>query len=350
MPPADAAPLPAFPGMPRRVLVTGAAGVFGGALVRRLLALPGVEQVVAFDIRPPPGPPADARLRPVVADLRRPPEDLLAGIDAVAHFAFRLRPSHDAAADRALNVEATAALLDACTSAGVRHFVYSSSAVVYGAQPGPAVPHPETDPLDPVPGFRYGEHKVEVERLLAAFAAAHPATSVTVLRPCVVLAPGAANFVTDLLALRWLPVTAGDDPEMQFLHIDDLVTAVLGILERRAAGAFNLAGEGTIRWREVIRLGGSRPLPFPPRLLAGLANLTWRARLQSRSPAGGLEMIRYPWLADTSRARTLLGWQPRYSSRRVVEAWREGEPGAGIPGDNPDTAGRRPDAGSPRER
>jgi UDP-glucose 4-epimerase len=311
-------------GPPQQAVVTGAAGFLGGRVVRLLLGMPEVARVIGIDARPPLGAPRDPRFLPQVADLRVFDPGLLAGADTVLHFAFRLQPSHRAAVDHQVNVGATARLLAACAAAGVGHFVYPSSATVYGAPPGGARPHPETDPLQPEPGFRYGTHKMEVESLLEGFAAAHPEVLVTILRPCVVLAPGAANFVTDLLRLRLLPVPAGADPEMQFLHADDLSAAVRAVLERRAGGVFNLAGKGTVRWREAIRLTGGRILPLPARLLAVAADLSWRARLQRRSPSEGINLIRYPWLADTTAARQGLGWEPRYSSRQVVELWKEG--------------------------
>jgi len=306
------------------VVVTGAAGFLGGTVVRLLLGLPSVARVVGIDARPVTDPPPGPRFRAEVTDLRRLDRRLLEGADTVAHFAFRLQPSRRADADHEVNVAATAALLDACAAAGVGHFIYPSSTTVYGAEPGRAAAHPESDPLRPTPGFRYGGHKAEVERIIAAFAADYPEVRVTILRACVVLAPGAANFVTDLLRLRLLPVTVGDDPEMQFLCAADLAAAVRAALELRAAGVYNLAGAGTVRWREAIRLAGCRPLPLPARLLGALADLAWHTRLQSRSPSGGLDLIRYPWLADTTRARLVLGWEPTCSSRRAVELWRQG--------------------------
>jgi UDP-glucose 4-epimerase len=142
----------------------------------------------------------------------------------------------------------------------------------------------------------------------------------------VALAPGADNFITDSLQRHLLPVPAGADPEMQFLHAHDLATAVEGVLLRGRGGPYNLAGGGTVRWREVIRLTGGRPLPVPARLLSGLMGLTWRARIQSRSTSAGLALIRYPWLADTTRAETELDWKPQWSSRQAVEAWGASRP------------------------
>jgi len=301
-------------------------------MVHRLLAgLPEVQSVVGVDLRPMAHPPTDPRFRFERADLRRPDPGLLDGIDTVLHFAFHLKPSRDPGVDRALNVEAAVALLEHAGAAGAAQFVYPSSTTVYGARPGEAAPHPETDPLRPTPGFRYGEHKAEVERYLATYAATHPALKVTVLRPCIVLGPGAVNFVAELLAMKRLPVVAGADPEMQFLAADDLGSAGLAVVEQRAAGIFNLAGSGTIRWREAIRLCGSHPVPLPSRLLRSLADASWALRLQHRSPSGGMELIRHPWLADTRRARQVLGWEPRHPSRRVLELWADEERRCGAP-------------------
>ena len=66
-----------------RVLVTGAAGFIGGVVARRLLTSLPVEEVVALDVRPPPVPPEDPRVRLVVADLRNRPAGLLEGVEAV---------------------------------------------------------------------------------------------------------------------------------------------------------------------------------------------------------------------------------------------------------------------------
>lgn len=322
MEPAPAPEPSPHPELPRRLMVTGAAGFLGGTMVRRLLSLPPVQQVIGLDERPLTGFPGDPRFRPVVADLRRPPPGLVEEVEAVLHFAFRLRPSRHAADDRAVNLDATTSLLEACADAGVKLFVYPSSTTVYGAHPGEDAPHPETDPPRPVPGFRYAEHKEEAEILLRRFAARHPEMAITILRACVVLAPGADNFVTDSLRMRLLPVPAGADPEMQFLHADDLAAAVEAALRHGRGGLYNVAGKGTVRWREAIRLAAGRPLPLPAGLLAGLIDLTWKLRLQSRSTSAGLTLTRYPWLADTARAGRELGWEPKWSSHRVAESWR----------------------------
>ena len=145
-----------------------------------------------------------------------------------------------------------------------------------------------------------------------------------VLRACIALAPGAVNFITASLALPVMPVCAGADPPMQFLHVADYVAAVDAVLGSGRSGTWNVAGDGTVSWRALIELAGSRPLPLPEGVLRRLVDVTWRLHLQGRSDSSGLPLSRHPWLASTERIRRELGWSPQFSSLEAVESWADG--------------------------
>lgn len=316
-----------MPEPPRRIAITGAAGFLGSATLERLTAMPGTELVVGIDILPTPGPPGETgRFVSVVRDVTGPLEDILRDyeVDAVVHLAFVLRPPRDERVARLINVDATATLLDACAAAGVGRFVYLSSTTVYGAHASYTRPYVETDSPAPVAGFTYSEHKVEAEALIERFTEAHPEVAASVLRGCVIMAPGADNFIADSLSMRLLPAAAGSDPEMQFLHIDDYASAVEAVLVKRAVGVFNIAGSGTVRWRDMVRMAGGRVVPVPAGLLRKVIDVTWGLRLQNRSPSSGLAFITYPWLASTAKIESELGWKARHSSRDALEAWISG--------------------------
>jgi len=87
-----------------------------------------------------------------------------------------------------------------------------------------------------------------------------------------------------------------------------------------SGGIFNCAGDGTLRYSEVIRAGGKHPLPIPAAILYPLTNLLWKVRL-SPFPAGILDLIRYPWVGDTSRLKSHFGFAPQYSTRQALEAF-----------------------------
>ena len=84
---------------------------------------------------------------------------------------------------------------------------------------------------------------------------------------------------------------------------------------------FNIAGRGTVSWRELVRLAGARAIPAPAPVLKAVTDLTWKLGLQQRSPSAGLAFIQYPWVVSTQKIESELGWNPERSSRQAVESW-----------------------------
>ncbi|WP_345714293.1 NAD-dependent epimerase/dehydratase family protein, partial [Kineococcus glutinatus] len=129
-----------------RVVVVGASGNVGSALLRRLAADDDVSEVVAVARHVPEHDPTGARW--VTADVASPgSEPRLAeaarGADALVALAWGIQPSHDEAALWRTNVDGTLRALRAARTAGVRHAVYVSSIGAYG-------PRPRETPLVPV--------------------------------------------------------------------------------------------------------------------------------------------------------------------------------------------------------
>jgi UDP-glucose 4-epimerase len=311
----------------RRVLITGSAGFLGEATLDRVTAIHESLLAVAFDTRQSSGPSGETRhFISVVRDIREPLDDLLADyeIDTVIHLAFILQPQRDTghvAQAREVNLDSTERLLKACSKAGVSQIVYLSSATVYGAHPGFTKPFAETAAVNPVSGFSYSEQKVEAEKLFMRYGDANPDCAVSILRGCVVMGPEAKNFITDSLGMRLLPAPIGANPEMQFLHVDDYASAIEAILRQRPHGIYNIAGNDTISWREMVQTAGGKTVPMPAALLRGVVDVTWKLGLQRRSPSAGISFIRYPWLVSTEKIRSELGWEAEHSSRFALESW-----------------------------
>ena len=301
-----------------KVLVTGAAGSVGAKLVEKLTRLDDVDGIVALDCLP-----VSVSHPKVVAfqqDIREPIADILRehGVDVVVHLAFLLRPGHNREAARRVNVGGTAQVLHDCQIAGVHRLVYLSSTTVYGARPGAKQPYTEESPVRPVHGFQYAEDKAATEFMLESFAADNPGACVTVLRGCTVMAPRCENFVTQVFYRLALVRIAGADPQMQFIHLDDLLEALELCLLEPVPGVFNVTGEGTIARSEIARIAGRHPVPMPASLLALVAQVTWMLRLQSDSPACGLAMARWPWVASNEKLARETGFRPRYTSREAL--------------------------------
>ena len=310
----------------RTVAVTGVSGHVGQRLLRLLDADPGVERVVGIDAR-------DPRLRPAKLDFFRVDvasadlKPLLEGADALVHLAFVFAPAHDPELLGRVNVEATRRLLDAAGSVGVRHVVYTSSAMVYGAWGDNPVPLTEDAVLRPNPGFTYAAQKAEAERLVAEWRAEHPGATTAVLRPAA--APGAAR--DSWLARVWrgqAPARVrGATPPVQYLHEDDLAAAVGLAVLNGLDGAFNVAPDGWIPGDDARALAVGLRVALPERLVKRFTGWGWSSGM-SDVPPTVVPYTVHPWVVANDRLRAV-GWSPEHTNEEAFVAaselprWRE---------------------------
>jgi UDP-glucose 4-epimerase len=303
-----------------RVAVTGAAGSIGSRLVASLAASDDVGAVVALDARPIDL--VHTKVHSYQRDILQPIDDLLKdhGIASVVHLAFQLKPGRNREAARRINVGGTARVLQSCQFADVDHIVYLSSSTVYGAHPANDAPFTEDSPVWPVRGFQYAEDKASTELLLQAYASDYPDTKVTMLRGCVVMGPNSDNFITKAFSKPLLVRIRGTDPQMQFIHEDDLRDVLELCLKERFSGVYNVAGGGTVPYSHIAAVAGRRAFPVPAAILYPLTQFSWGLRLQSDSPACGLDMIRWPWVADIGKLQRKTGFSPKYTSQEALEA------------------------------
>src|ERR1700742_4230823 len=117
-----------------RVVVTGAPGNVGTAVLRALNAEPGVDQLVAVARRPPIRSLSGAEF--VGADVSTDSlEPIFAGADVVVHLAWLIQPGRDESVTRAVNVDGSRRVFEAVVATGVPSLVYASSVGAYS--PGP---------------------------------------------------------------------------------------------------------------------------------------------------------------------------------------------------------------------
>ncbi|MFL5847098.1 MAG: NAD-dependent epimerase/dehydratase family protein [Solirubrobacteraceae bacterium] len=325
------------------VAVTGSTGTVGRELIARLENDPGVDRIAAGARRPRDGRELGWRRTSVVtADLRDPSalDRLFAGADVVVHAAFSIyggRRSH--AELHAINVDGTVNVAEAAVRAGVQRFVYLSSIAAYGIRPDNPQPLTENDALRPTRDHFYASHKSEAEpRLRAILEAAGIETYV--LRPCGIVGPHTAGAALDevpsrliglgrraMVAARHIglrPAVVAPAVPTQFVHADDVAAAAqLCVHGDGPPGAYNIAGEDIVEGEEVPGLLGLRTIPLPRAVRRPAMRAV--ARLQSIYPAAAWPLtFAEPVIVDTSKARTQLGWQPRFSSRAALLATREG--------------------------
>jgi nucleoside-diphosphate-sugar epimerase len=306
-----------------RVVIIGASGNAGTALMRRLRSESDHELVgVARRLPPPDGiqwhscdigePGATTKLAGIVA-----------GADAVVHLAWQIQPSHDQRLLYRTNVVGSRAVTDAVIRAGVPTLVFASSVGVYAPGPKRAFVT-EAWPATGVIESSYSRHKVLVERLLDRVEADHPALRVVRLRPGLIFQRQSGTeigryFAGPLLPARMLryqriPVIPSHPAlRMQAVHADDVADAYARVLHADVRGAFNVAANPVLDPAVAAEIFRGVQVPVPALLLHAAASLSWWLRLQPVD-AGWVELGLKAPLMSCDRIAGELGWRPAHSA------------------------------------
>jgi len=321
----------------RRVLVTGASGLVGSQVVRRLAEGPDpMEHVVAVDLREPD---AAARLQGVVyetGDVRDPKlaERLRAHeIDTVVHLAAIVTPgpAQSREDEYAVDVLGTRNVIDACVAAGVRRLVYTSSGAAYGYHADNPSPLRESDPLRGNPEFAYADHKRLAEEALAQAREAHPELRQLVLRPGTILGERVASPISALFERPVVVGVRGSDAPFVLVWDEDVADCIVHGLRRGAEGIYNLCGDGAVPLREIARRLGKPYLPLPGGLLAAVLASLQALRLSARG-AEQVDFLRFRPVLSNEALKRELGFVPRLTSDACFERYRRARlPGQGVP-------------------
>ncbi len=229
------------------------------------------------------------------------------------------RPDGTGAPDRLADLRRALAVADAT---GVPRVVHLSSAVVYGAAAGNAVPLSDDTPVRPDPGFAWAVELAEAERLVAEWRDGAPGRAAAVLRPALVVSPDDDGFWPRALGGLSGPRVAGERRPVQFVHVEDLARAVITCATASSPvdGPLNVAPQGWIDADDAAAFAGAAfpPPRLPARLVRPIRRLLWAFGLGATPP----EVEAYathPWVVAADRLGDL-GWIPTHSSEAAVVA------------------------------
>ena len=334
-----------------KVVVVGATGNVGTAVIRALTVDESVSEILGIARRRPEWEPPKTSF--VTADIAS--DDLvrhLRGADAVVHLAWLFQPTHRPMVTWQANAVGSARVFEAASAAGVGALIYASSVGAYSPGPGRRVD--ESWPTHSVPTAAYGREKAYVERVLDAFEAQHPDIRVVRLRPAFIFQRQAATEQRRIFAGPLIPsalLRPGRLPilpwptglRFQALHANDVAEAYRLAVVGDGRGAHNVAADPVIDAAAIGEVLGARVVSVPGRLAHVGLSAAWRLHLVPAEP-WLLDLALQLPLLDTTRIRTELGWSPTVSSldalREVLEGMAD-HAGAHTPPLAPDSmAGR----------
>ena len=282
----------------KKALVTGGAGFIGSNMVDRLIE-DGVEVVVMDDLSTGKRENVNPKAIFCEVSLLDLHETSLIGknIDVVFHFAAlaRVQPSiEDPITFNKINVEGTLKLLFACHKAGVKRVIYSASSSCYGD--ATIFPTPESHPTNPL--SPYGLQKYIGEQYCKMFSEVYGLDTCSLryfnvygermnLEGAYCLVMGI--FARQMLDGKSLTITNDGNQRRDFTYVQDVVDAnILAATHKKKLNgeSFNIGNGNNYSVNEVAdMLGGDKTY-------------------------GEKRFEPYETLADNSKARKILNWNP----------------------------------------
>ena len=311
-----------YEGLSMSILVTGANGFVGESLVKRLLS---TEHKAIAGVRKLPQLQQNCEYR-LIGSLKNNTRwtNVLKDIDVIVHAAARVHVMSDEAIDplnefRKVNVEGTLNLARQAATTGVKRFIFISSIKVNGE--GTELGHPYTADSQPNPTDPYGISKYEAEQGLLKIAET-TSLEVVIIRPTLVYGENVKGNFHSLMKWTYkgvpLPIGGVKQNLRSLVSIDNLVDFIITCIDHKNAKneVFLISDDNDISTAGLLSeiskgLGvKNKAVNIPPTLINKAAGALGKQGVAQRL-SGSLQV-------DISKAKKLLGWQPKYSTSESI--------------------------------
>jgi UDP-glucose 4-epimerase len=302
-----------------RVLLPGASGVLGRKVAARLTD--AGHEVVGIDRRPWRNAPiefheVDVRKRAAEDVFRKTKPQVVVHMATVTSLAVSGEERYQ------INLGGTRAVFEHSRAYGVEHCIFVGRHTFYGAGDESPLFHTEDEP--PLALNRFPELADLVAADLYAGTALwrFPELTTTVLRACYTLGPSGHGTLASFLRGRRVPMVIGFDPLFQFMHENDLVSAIVRTLEKRPRGVFNVAGPQPLPLSRVIVGVGRTPVPLPEVAVKAVLGRFGFPKM----PPGALGHVKYPVVVDARAFREHTGFAHTFDEVQTLDAYRRAFP------------------------
>ena len=307
-----------------RLLLTGATGFIGNAIRKRIVEDGSYDLTIAVrNINEQ----SDAVRIVKVDDLTNSTDwsDALKSVDVVVHSAACVHIMDDKSTDPLtefckVNVEGTLSLARQAVEAGVKRFVFISSIKVNGEVT--ELGHPYTEDSKPNPTDPYGISKYEAEQGLLALAET-TSLEVVIIRPTLVYGENVKGNFHSLMKWTYkgipLPIGGIKHNLRSLVSVDNLVDFIVLCIEHKDAKneVFLVSDDDDISTAGLLEeisqgLGvKNKAVNIPAKFINTAASAIGKSGVAQRL-SGSLQV-------DISKAKTLLGWEPKYSTSESIQ-------------------------------
>jgi UDP-glucose 4-epimerase len=302
-----------------KVLVVGISSAIGRLLTARLSE--AGHEVVGIDRRGW----KDAPIEVHDLDIRkRAAEDVFRKLrpNAVVHMGTVTSLDLSGEERYLINLGGTHAVFDHCRAYGAEHCIFVGRHTYYGAASDAPLYHVEDEPPMSLSTFPELADLVAADLYASTALWRFPDLATTVLRLCYSLGPSGHGTLAAFLKGARVPTLLGYDPLFQFMHEEDVASALALVLEKRLRGVFNVVGPPPVPLSIVVHETGRRTLPLPEFAFGFALGRFGLPKL----PRGALGHIKYPVVADGSAFRHATGFAHAFDEALTMKDFRDAFP------------------------
>ena len=307
------------------VFITGVSGFIGQKIVECFSRHDDIGTIVGIDIVEPPC--HRDKIVFVKHDVRDDMSGLMSrnAIDWAIHTAFVVSVLHNQKLMEDIDINGTKNFLKGCEKNSIKHVMQISSTTAYGAHKDNPLLLTEESELRGNEGFTYAKSKSDLElTVIREYREKNKGVYFTVIRPCFVCGPHFYKNPLGRHLMKKIIMLPGDNQPFQFVHEDDVADSIYFLLKNNFRGAYNIAGDGTMSFKEMAKMTRGILLAIPPSIMYPLNNIAWFLRLKciTEFPSLPMNLIRYPWIASNKKIKDT-GFKFKYDTKEAYETFAE---------------------------